>query len=44
MPTKIVLVDLDGPLADMEGGFLKIWREKFPKEFFIQIKEIVPLL
>lgn len=31
----IILIDLDGPLADLEGEFLKRWKEKFPDEFFI---------
>lgn len=36
---KIILVDLDGPLADAEGQFLEIWREKFPSEFFLPTEE-----
>jgi len=31
----IILVDLDGPLADWEGYFLEKWISKFPKEEFI---------
>ncbi len=33
--SKIILVDLDGPLADLEGNFLRHWREQFPNEEFI---------
>lgn len=39
MTRKVVLVDLDGPLADFEGGFLKLWKEKFPHDFFVPVKE-----
>lgn len=39
MQSKIILVDLDGPLADFEGEFLKRWRKKFPDEFFIPFEE-----
>lgn len=39
MSPKIVLVDLDGPLADFESEFLKRWKEKFPNEFFIPLKQ-----
>jgi 5'-nucleotidase len=35
MSSKIILVDLDGPLADLEGEFLKRWREQYPSEFFV---------
>ena len=35
MKSKIILLDLDGPLADLETGFLRAWRAKFPHEFFI---------
>lgn len=38
MSDKIILVDLDGPLADLEAEFLKRWRDKFPKEFFIPLE------
>lgn len=36
---KIILVDLDGPLADLEGEFLKRWRGKFPNEFFVPLEK-----
>ncbi len=36
---KIVLIDLDGPLADFETEFLKIWRDRFPNEFFLPFEE-----
>lgn len=39
MPHKIILVDLDGPLADFEGEFLKQWRKQFPNEFFIPFEQ-----
>lgn len=28
----IILIDLDGTLANFESRFLEIWREKFPNE------------
>ncbi len=37
--SKIILVDLDGPLADLEGEFLKRWKVKFPGEFFLAFEE-----
>lgn len=30
MNKKIILVDVDGVLADFETGFIKAWRKKFP--------------
>jgi 5'-nucleotidase len=39
MLSKIILIDLDGPLADFEGEFLKKWKEKFPGEFFIPFEQ-----
>lgn len=30
MDKKIILVDMDGVLADFEGRFLEIWKKKFP--------------
>ncbi len=33
----IILIDQDGPLADFQRGFLKKWRARFPKEFFVPI-------
>lgn len=34
-----VLVDMDGVLADFEGGFLKKYRARFPQEPFISLEE-----
>lgn len=31
MNKKIILIDMDGVLADFEGGFIKAWQRKFPK-------------
>src|SRR3989344_1673012 len=39
MPPRIILVDLDGPLADFEGEFLKRWWEQFPNEFFVPLEK-----
>ena len=36
---KIVLIDLDGPLADFENEFLKIWRDRFSNEFFLPLEK-----
>jgi 5'-nucleotidase len=36
---KIILVDMDGVLADFEGYFLKKWRENFPELPFIEVKD-----
>jgi 5'-nucleotidase len=30
----LVLVDMDGVLADFEGEFLRRWRKKFPRQIF----------
>jgi 5'-nucleotidase len=30
-----ILVDMDGVIADLEGGFLKIWRAQYPEKHFI---------
>jgi 5'-nucleotidase len=35
----IILVDMDGPLADYEKGFLDIWREKFSDLDFIKLED-----
>ncbi|MEK7615692.1 MAG: 5'-3'-deoxyribonucleotidase [Patescibacteria group bacterium] len=37
--SKIILVDLDGPLADLEGEFLRRWKEKYPGEFFVSFEK-----
>lgn len=37
--SKIILVDLDGPLADLEGEFLRRWKQKFPGEFFVPFEQ-----
>ena len=37
--SKIILVDLDGPLADLEGEFLARWKKKFPGEFFVPFEK-----
>ncbi len=34
-----VLVDMDGVIADFEGGFLKKYQEKFPNEPFISLED-----
>ncbi len=39
LSSKIILVDLDGPLADLEGEFLHRWRTRFPGEFFVPFEE-----
>jgi 5'-nucleotidase len=39
MTPRIFLVDLDGPLADLEGEFLRRWQQEFPEEFFVPIEK-----
>ncbi len=34
-----ILVDMDGVLADFEGGFLKRWREKYPNKPYIPLED-----
>lgn len=34
-----VLLDMDGVLADFEGGFLKKYRERYPNEPYISLEE-----
>lgn len=34
-----ILVDMDGVIADFEGGFLKLWREAHPNKPFIPIEQ-----
>lgn len=35
----IVLVDMDGVLADFEQGFLNMWRAKHPDLFYVPVEE-----
>ncbi len=35
----IILLDMDGVLADFEGGFLKKWQEEYPGEFFVPLAD-----
>jgi len=35
----VLLIDMDGPLADFEKGFLDAWRKKFPDQKFISLEE-----
>lgn len=39
MNKKIILVDMDGVLADFEGRFLENWRKKFPNHPIIPLAE-----
>ena len=34
-----VLVDMDGVIADFEGGFLKKYRARYPNEPFITLED-----
>ncbi len=36
---KTILIDMDGVLADFEGHFLSIWRQRYPEEFYVEIKD-----
>jgi 5'-nucleotidase len=38
MEKKIILVDMDGPLAQFEETFLKEWKKMFPKEPHIPLR------
>lgn len=38
MNKKIILVDMDGVLADFETGFSKAWRKKFPNHPHVPLK------
>lgn len=35
----VILVDLDGVIADFELGFLNSWRKKYPQEFYVPLKK-----
>ncbi len=35
----IVLIDMDGVVADFELAFLNIWKEKYPKRHFIELED-----
>ncbi len=35
----IILVDQDGPLADLEQGFLDAWRKQYPNEFYVPLDQ-----
>lgn len=34
-----VLVDMDGVIADFEGGFLKKYRQRFPNDPYVSLEE-----
>lgn len=34
-----VLVDMDGVIADFEGGFLKKYRARYPEEPYISLED-----
>lgn len=35
----IILVDMDGPITDFEGGFLRSWRRMFPYRPFVELEQ-----
>lgn len=37
---KIILIDIDGTLADFNGGILKEWRKRYPQYPFIESSDI----
>ncbi len=39
MNMKTILIDLDGPVANFEKGFVERWKVKFPNENYIPIEE-----
>jgi len=39
MNKKIILIDMDGVLADFEKGFLEAWKRKFPKNLHIPLEK-----
>lgn len=36
---KIILIDMDGVIADFEGGFLNSWREQHPDKPYIPLEK-----
>lgn len=34
-----ILVDMDGVIADLEGGFLKLWQAQYPDKHFIPVAQ-----
>lgn len=38
MISKVILVDMDGVLANFEEGFLNEWKKKYPKLPFVQLQ------
>jgi len=39
MNKKIILIDMDGVLADFETGFLEAWKKKFPKSPHVPLEK-----
>ena len=39
MNKKVILIDMDGVLANFEAGFLAAWRKKFPHHPHIPLSE-----
>jgi len=39
MSNKIILVDMDGVIADIEQGFLDCWRAQHPKEQYVPLEK-----
>ena len=35
----LILVDIDGVIADFEGGFLKVWCSRYPGKTFIPLEK-----
>lgn len=35
----IILIDQDGPLANLEARFLEVWRERYPHEYFVPLEK-----
>jgi len=38
MDHQIILIDMDGPLADFDGTFLKEWKRRYPEEPHIPLR------